>query len=190
MTSKGFLITGLGNPGKKYENTRHNFGFMVVKAFAEKQRWTFKADSNLQGEIALGTVSESKVILLLPKTYMNLSGQSVRKVLDYYKIDLTHFLVVADDIALDFGTLRFREKGSSGGHNGLKDIESHLGTQEYQRLRLGIGDREHGYLEDYVLSPFSAEEQKDLPKVIEEGVDFLDKWLMKETYEKSAKETL
>jgi len=190
MTQESFLIVGLGNPGKKYENTRHNFGFMVVRAFAEKQGWIFKSERNLSGEVASGRIRDGRIILLLPSTYMNLSGQAVRKVLDYYKIDPAHLIVVTDDIALDFGTLRFRDKGSSGGHNGLKDIESHLGTQEYQRLRLGIGDREHGFLEDYVLAPFTAEEQKLLPKVIEEGVDFLDKWLMKETYEKQAEETL
>lgn len=189
MVDETFLIVGLGNPGKKYEKTRHNFGFMVVRAFAEKNSWIFKSNRNLEGEIASGKIGERKTILLLPKTYVNLSGQAVRKVLDYYKVDLTHLVVVADDIALDFGTLRFREKGSSGGHNGLKDIESSLGTQEYQRLRLGTGDRQHGLLEDYVLAPFTLEEQKHLPKVIEEGVNFLDKWLMKETYE-TTKETL
>jgi len=137
----------------------------------------------------MGSVGDDKVILLLPKTYMNLSGKAVRKVLDYYKIDLAHLIVTADDIALDFGILRFREKGSAGGHNGLKDIESHLGTQEYKRLRLGIGDREHGLLEDYVLTPFTPQERELLPKVIEEGAEVLDK-LIQGMYERSTEETL
>lgn len=184
------LIVGLGNPGKKYEKTRHNLGFMVVRAFGEKRGWTFKKERNLSGELAVGKEGETKVFLLLPTTYMNLSGQAVRKVIDFYQIDLAHLIVVSDDIALDFGVLRFRDRGSAGGHNGLKDIQAHLGTQEYKRLRLGIGDREQGDLEDYVLSPFNAEEQKLLPQVIEEGVEFLSKWLIKETYEKSAEETL
>ena len=113
--------------------------------------------------------------------WTRLSGQAVRRVLDFYKISPANLIVVSDDVALDFASFRFRDKGSAGGHNGLKDIESHLGTQEYQRLRVGIGDREHGRLEDYVLTAFNAEEQKLLPDVIEEGVEFLNKWLMKET---------
>ena len=181
MTSESVLIVGLGNPGKKYENTRHNFGFMIVRAFAEKRGWTFKKDRDLKGEVTSGSEGDVKIFLLLPTTYMNLSGQAVRKVIDFYKINPANLIVVSDDVALDFASFRFRDKGSAGGHNGLKDIESHLGTQEYQRLRIGIGDREHGLLEDYVLSAFNAEEQKLLPDVIEQGVEFLNKWLMKET---------
>ena len=180
MRRKHALIVGLGNPGKAYEHSRHNLGFMVVRAFAKKQEWSFKKDRNLEGEIASGKVENSKVTLLLPLTYMNASGQAVRKVLDYYKIDLTHSVVVLDDINLEFGALRFRKKGGCGGHNGLRDIESRLGTQEYQRLRIGIGDRVQGSLEEYVISPFTPREREFLVKVVDQGVDFLNKWLFEE----------
>lgn len=178
MVSKSILIVGLGNPGKKYEMTRHNLGFMIVKAFAEKHGWAFKKERFLKGEVALGREDEAQIIMLLPDTYMNLSGQAVRKTVDFFKVALSDLIVVCDDIALDFGVIRYRDKGSSGGHKGLKDIEVQLGTQEYSRLRAGIGDRECGLLEDYVLSPFIEEEKIRLPEVIKEGVGFLEKWLV------------
>ncbi len=171
------LIVGLGNPGTIYENTRHNFGFIIVRAFAKKRGWTFKLVSALNGAIALGKVGDVRVKLLLPTTYMNLSGQAVKKVLGYYKIDIEDLIVLTDDVALDFGVLRFREKGSSGGHKGLKNIELCLGTQNYQRLRFGIGGCKESSLEDYVLALFTQEEKKLLPKVIDKGTDFLDQWL-------------
>src|SRR5690606_11561813 len=146
---------------------------------AEKQGWTFKKDRSLKGEVAGGNVEEGKLFLLLPTTYMNLSGEAVRKVLNFFKLDLSGLLIVADDISLDFGELRYRVKGSAGGHNGLKSIEAHLGTQEYERLRVGIGDRLSGLLEDHVLSPFTGEEKNQLPEVIKKGVQFLEEWLKK-----------
>jgi len=174
---KRALIVGLGNPGTIYENTRHNFGFIVVRAFAKKWGWTFKINAALKGQIASGRLGTFKVTLLLPTTYMNSSGQAVKRVLDYYEIDLSHLIVLTDDIALDFGVLRFRERGSSGGHKGLKNIEFCLGTQNYQRLRFGIGSCQEGCLEDYVLALFTGKEKKLLPKVVDKGTDFLDKWL-------------
>ena len=177
MEQTNALIVGLGNPGKVYEDTRHNFGFIVARAFAKKWRWTFKAISSLKGEIASGRVGAVKVILLLPATYMNSSGQAVKRVLDWYSIDLSLLIVLTDDATLDFGVLRFREKGSSGGHKGLKSVELCLGTQSYRRLRFGIGSCREGTLEDYVLAPFSHEEKKLLPKVVDKGIDFLDGWL-------------
>lgn len=181
------LIVGLGNPGKEYENTRHNLGFLVVRAFADHHNWTFKKERDFKGELARGAYGEQKVTLLLPTTYMNLSGDSVRKVCDFYKIALEDLIIVTDDIALPFGVLRFRERGSAGGHNGLKSIESQLGTQEYPRLRVGIGDREHGLLEDYVLSTFSKDEKEKLPEVIDQAAEFLKNWLeqKKEIYEET-----
>lgn len=173
------LVVGLGNPGKKYENTRHNLGFMIVRAFAEKRSWNFKNQRDLKGSIAIGSEGDVKVFLLLPTTYMNLSGQAVRKVIDFYKIELSNLIVLSDDIDLPFGSLRFRDRGSAGGHKGLKNIESHLGTQEYKRLRIGIGDREGGLLEDYVLAPFTLAEQEMLPEVIDRALTFLNQWMMK-----------
>ena len=174
------LIVGLGNPGKEYEYSRHNLGFMVVRAFARREEWSFKKNRKLEGEIASGKVEESKVTLLLPLTYMNASGQAVRKVLDYYKVDLAHAVVVLDDINLKLGALRFRKRGGCGGHNGLRDIESRLGTREYQRLRIGIGDPVQCSLEEHVISPFTPREREFLVEVVDQGVDFLNKWLFEE----------
>ena len=174
------LIAGLGNPGKKYEKTRHNLGFIVVHAFADMNGWTFKKKKDFKGELALGSYASEKVAFLLPATYMNCCGQSVRKAFDFYKIDIEDLLVVADDIYLPFGTVRFRAQGSAGGHNGLKDVEMNLQTQQYSRLRVGIGDRREGLLEDYVLSGFTEDEQSQLPAVIENSIELIEKWLTRE----------
>jgi peptidyl-tRNA hydrolase, PTH1 family len=178
--SKKALIVGLGNPGKKYAFTRHNFGQMVLYAFAEKHHFSFKKEREFKSEVAKGTWKEGKLFLLFPTTYMNLSGQAVRKTVDFYKISLEDILIISDDAALPFGTHRFRSSGSSGGHNGLKSIEEALGTQNYQRLKLGVGEPLVGFLEDYVLSPFTKEEQEKLPEMITQGVTFLEEWLSRE----------
>lgn len=115
--------------------------------------------------------------LFLPTTYMNLSGKAVKQCVDYYKINLADMLVVSDDINLPFRTLRLREEGGAGGHNGLKSIDSYLGTNKYPRLRVGIGDRESGDLTDHVLGEFKQEEKEELPLVIRSGIDLLEKWL-------------
>ena len=178
--SKKELIVGLGNPGKKYDFTRHNFGQMVLYAFAEKHHFSFKKEREFKGEIAKGSWKEGKLFLLFPTTYMNLSGQAVRKIVDFYKISLEDVLIISDDAALPFGTHRFRSSGSAGGHNGLKSIEESLGTQDYQRLKLGVGEPLVGFLEDYVLRPFTKEEQEKLPEMITQGVTFLEEWLSRE----------
>lgn len=177
------LIVGLGNPGKKYENTRHNLGQMVLFAFAEKYGLSFKKESDLKGEIAKGDVKGKKVVFLFPTTYMNLSGQAVKKTMSFYKIPQEKVLILSDDAALPFGTLRYREKGSAGGHNGLKNIEECLGNQDYQRLKLGIGEPLVGYLEDYVLAPFSKEEQEKIPEIATESIGFIEEWLFQEMKE-------
>lgn len=174
------LIVGLGNPGKKYFFTRHNFGQMVLYAFAEKHHFSFKKERDFKGEIAKGNWKEGKLLLLFPTTYMNLSGRAVRKTVDFYKISLEDVLVISDDAALPFGTHRFKSKGSAGGHNGLKSIQECLGTSEYQRLKMGVGEPLIGYLEDYVLSPFTKEEQEKLPEMITQGVIYLEEWLSRE----------
>lgn len=170
------LIVGLGNPGKKYENTRHNLGFTIVSSFAKKCNWNFKKERELEGELAIGTCNQVKVVLLLPTTYMNLSGHSVKKTMDFYKISLPNLLIVNDDFALPFGAFRYRKQGSAGGHNGLKSIEFCLKTQEYSRLRVGIGDP-IGPIENYVLSSFTKEEIESLPQIIDEGVQFITNWI-------------
>ncbi len=175
---ESFLIVGLGNPGKTYDDTRHNIGFRIVKALAEKHKIAFRPSLiRMKGSIGEGTIREREVRLLLPLTFMNESGLSVRKGIDFYKIPLDHLIVVADDVDLPLGTLRLRERGSSGGHKGLKSIEAHLGTQEYARLKVGVGGRENGDLADYVLGKFTSEEQSALPEVIDRALEALELWL-------------
>jgi len=173
-----YLIVGLGNPGKTYDDTRHNIGFKVVKALAEKHKISFRSSLfRMKGSVGEGIVSEKKAQLLLPLTFMNESGRAVRKAVDYYQLPLGHLIVVVDDVDLPFGTLRLREKGSSGGHKGLKSIEAHLGTQDYTRLKVGVGGREKGDLADYVLGKFTKEEQSALSEIIDRAVMALELWI-------------
>ena len=129
------------------------------------------------GELAQGKLEDKKVILLLPMTYMNRSGQAVRLCGDYFGVSASQTLVVCDDVALPFGKMRFRLEGSAGGHNGLKSVEAHLGTREYPRLRIGIGDQQGEDLADYVLGKFSAEELELMPEIEEKALARMDLWL-------------
>jgi PTH1 family peptidyl-tRNA hydrolase len=173
-----YLIVGLGNPGKEYELTRHNAGFMVVKDLAKGLNATFRpALSTVKGSLAKGEFEGNQLLLLLPLTYMNESGNAARRAMEYYDIPLENVLVVCDDIALPLGTLRLREKGSAGGHNGLKSIEAHLSTQEYKRLRFGVGQPQESGLRDFVLERFSKEEQEKLPTPIERATAAIKIWI-------------
>jgi PTH1 family peptidyl-tRNA hydrolase len=168
-----WLIAGLGNPGKQYAETRHNIGFMVIGELAQRLACGWREERRWPGRVAK---AESRGVvwhLLMPTTYMNLSGQAVRGYLDYFQIPKSHLLVVVDDIAIDFGEMRLKERGTAGGHNGLKSVEAHLGTAAYRRLRMGIGDRSHGDLADYVLATFTGEERRELPAFIERGVEVI-----------------
>ena len=177
------LIVGLGNPGKKYELTRHNFGQMILYGFAKKHHLVFAEEKNIKGNLAQGRWGQEKLLLLFPTTYMNLSGKSVHKAISFYKVALQNVLVISDDIALPFGAFRFRLKGSAGGHNGLKSIQDSLRTQEYQRLRIGVGEPTIGLLENYVLDSFSKNEMEEIPKIIDEGINYLEKWLLEKIKE-------
>ncbi len=173
-----YLIVGLGNPGAAYEGTRHNIGFRVLKALAEKLGAALRpALAQAKGNLAQAKVGEKILFLLMPLTYMNESGLAVRKCLDYFKIPLHHCLIVVDDVAIPFGSIRLREKGSAGGHNGLKSVEAHLGSDEYARLRIGVSKEQP--LADYVLSHFSAEEEKELPEITQRALEKIDAWLQK-----------
>lgn len=174
------LFVGLGNPGSQYEMTRHNMGFLVLKEFAKKQGWVLKQDRRFNALTVKGIIEEVEVHLLLPMTYMNLSGTAVKRYLDYYKFPLTRLFVVTDDVALPFGQFRLRSSGSAGGHNGLKNIEALLGTSDYSRVRIGVGYPGEKVLADYVLERFSSSEQQDLQKVINRGVSVLER-LLKES---------
>jgi PTH1 family peptidyl-tRNA hydrolase len=163
-------IIGLGNPGKQYVHTRHNLGYMVVEKLAKEFNLIFKADKHLNSFIAKGKSDGRDVDLLLPQTFMNESGWAVRRYLDYYKIATDQLIVVCDDTALPFGQLRLRSQGSSGGHNGLKSIMMHLGTDEFIRLRMGVGSNGVGQpLAEYVLSDFNSEETAVLDEFITRG---------------------
>jgi len=178
MEEERYLIVGLGNPGKAYDDTRHNIGFRIVKALAAKYGISFRPSLiRSKGSVGEGKIRDKSVLLLLPLTYMNESGLAVRKSVDYYKFPIDHVIAVADEVDLSFGTIRLRPKGSSGGHKGLKSIEAHLGTQEYARLRVGVGGREEGYLVDHVLGKFTSEEQSVLPEVVDRAVEALELWL-------------
>lgn len=154
-----YIIAGLGNPTKEYENTRHNIGFMAVDALAEKYDIRV-TDCKHKALIGKGTINGNKVVLVKPLTYMNLSGEAIRAVIDYYKVDEeSELIVIYDDISLDVGQLRIRKKGSAGGHNGIKNIIAHLGHDTFMRIKVGVGEKPKGYdLADYVLGHFSREE--------------------------------
>ncbi|WP_302151546.1 aminoacyl-tRNA hydrolase [uncultured Alistipes sp.] len=158
-----YLIVGLGNIGAEYAETRHNIGFKVLDALAEASNAVFTTAR--YGAVAEMKVRGRTVLLLKPSTYMNLSGKAVRYWLDAEKIPLENLLVISDDIALPFGTLRMRPKGSGGGHNGLKNIAELLGTEEYARMRFGVGgDFPRGHQVDYVLGEWTAEEREAMPE--------------------------
>ena len=133
-----YLIVGLGNPEKEYDKTRHNMGFHVINKVARE--YDIKINKNkFKGLIGTGTIEEVKVILLKPQTYMNLSGESIKEVVDFYKIDFKNIIVIYDDMDIDIGTIKLRKKGGSGSHNGMKSVISCLGTEEFSRIRIGIG---------------------------------------------------
>ncbi len=155
-----YIIAGLGNPGSKYEKTRHNMGFRVIDLLAEK----YHIEMNMKKHKAVcgtGVIEGMKVMLLKPQTFMNLSGESIREAVDFYKIDPeTELIVIYDDISLAPGNIRIRKKGSAGGHNGMKNIILHLGTQVFPRIRVGVGEKPAGWdLADYVLGGFSKEDE-------------------------------
>ena len=156
-----YIIAGLGNPDRQYRNTRHNIGFDVIDLIADQNNITI-GERKHKALIGKGFVGGQKVVLIKPQTYMNLSGESIREVIDFYKIDeRSELIVISDDISLEVGQIRIRKKGSAGGHNGLKNIILHLGHDEFQRIKMGVGQKPEGYdLADYVLGHFSKEERE------------------------------
>lgn len=166
-----FIIAGLGNPTLRYEGTRHNVGFEVIDTLADKYNIAVETRKS-KALIGKGIIAGQKVILVKPQTYMNLSGESIGALADYYKIDEEkELLVIYDDVSLDVGQLRIRRKGSAGGHNGIKNIIAHLGTDVFPRIKVGVGEKPKGYdLADYVLGHFSGE----------------DREIMRESYRKAA----
>ncbi len=155
-----FIIVGLGNPTTKYQGTRHNVGFDCIDKIAATYQISLDFVKH-KAVCGTGYINGQKVILAKPQTYMNLSGESVRQLVDYYKITPEELIVIYDDISLDVGQLRIRKKGSAGGHNGIKNIILHLGTTDFPRIKIGVGNKPADWdLADYVLSRFSKEDQE------------------------------
>lgn len=163
-----YVIAGLGNPGKKYAKTRHNAGFDTLDIIADRYRIDVSTEK-FKALVGTGVIDGQKVILVKPQTFMNLSGDSLRLVCDFYKIEVEEELIVIyDDISLNPGQLRIRKKGSAGGHNGMKSIISQLGTQVFKRVKVGVGEKPEGYdLADYVLGHFSFAERIDMEEAFD-----------------------
>lgn len=166
------LIMCLGNPGNKYENTRHNIGFMFANYLANKLSITFSNEAKFKAEIGKGTYNNEAIWIVKPQTFMNLSGESLLALRNFYKIDINDLFVVYDDISLELGKIRFRAKGSDGGHNGVKSIIKHAQTQIFDRLKIGIGPQPNFMKsEDFVLQNFNKDEITTLNSTIEKSVD-------------------
>ncbi|USK70369.1 aminoacyl-tRNA hydrolase [Peribacillus asahii] len=171
------LIVGLGNPGKQYEKTRHNVGFEVIDALSDK--WSIPLNqAKHKGIYGIGVIDNEKVILLKPLTYMNLSGESISAVMSFFKVEVDDVVVLYDDLDLPPGKVRLRQKGSAGGHNGIKSTIAHLGTQNFNRIRIGIG-RPSGpmAISDYVLGKFTSEEWPDIMNTVEKSANACEAWL-------------
>jgi len=178
------IIVGLGNPGKDYEMTRHNAGFMAIDALSEKYGIDVNEKKH-KAKIGKGVIDGKKVILAKPQTFMNSSGESVRELVDYYKPDIEdELIIVYDDITLDVGGLRVRKKGSAGGHNGMKSIIAHLGSEDFKRIRVGIGEKPARMdLADWVLGHFKKEDLDALKQSLDMAVDAVSMILSDETDE-------
>lgn len=177
-----FIIAGLGNPTLQYEGTRHNVGFDVIDTLAE--RYNISVDTRKsRALIGKGMIEGHKVILVKPQTYMNLSGESIRSLVDYYKVDEeSELIVIYDDVSLGVGQLRIRKKGSAGGHNGIKSILSELGTDVFLRIKVGVGEKPRKYdLADYVLGHFSKEEKEQMKEGDQKAADAVSMLLNGET---------
>ena len=162
------LVIGLGNPTEKYRNTRHNAGFMFADALAEKIGAKFSNETKFKAYIAKGEYNSEAIWIVKPQTFMNLSGETLALLQNFYKIDINTLFVAYDDISLDIGRIRFRAKGSDGGHNGIKSIIWHARTQEFDRLKIGIGPQPAFMKsEDFVLQNFSNEQKKQIDDTIE-----------------------
>ena len=170
-----YIIAGLGNPGKEYANTRHNIGFDVIDVIAKKAGIDV-SEKKHKALIGKGVFGGQKVILAKPQTYMNLSGESIRSLLDYYKVEETEeLIIISDDISLAPGQIRIRKKGSAGGHNGLKNIIAHLGHDTFQRVKMGVGEKPKGYdLADYVLGHFNKDERILMDEAAERAAEAVE----------------
>ena len=170
-----WLLVGLGNPGSKYESTRHNMGFLAVDGLARRKGFRFNK-LRFRAWTAEWMVNEEKVLVMKPQTYMNLSGESVGEAARFYKIPADHVVVISDDISLPVGKLRIRTGGSAGGHNGLKNIIAHLGTDQFPRVRVGVGQKPHPACDmaDWVLGKFQGEDKKAVEAAVKRAADAVE----------------
>lgn len=174
-----FIIVGLGNPSKEHEKTRHNVGFRVVDALCKDLEFDkFKLDKKFDAEVCEGLFGDKKVLIVKPQTFMNLSGEAVQKLVSFYKIPLDHLILVYDDIDLPFSSVRFRDKGGPGTHNGMRSVISSLGSENFKRIRIGTESRsleliKKQDLSDFVLSRFTKDEEKLLDKIVLEAISVI-----------------
>ena len=172
------LLVGLGNPGDKYFETKHNVGFMLIDQLAKKQNVTFTHDKIFQADLASFFLNGEKIYLVKPTTFMNESGKAVQALLTYYGLDIDDLLVIYDDLDMPVGKLRLRKTGSAGGHNGIKNIIAHLSSQDFKRIRVGIDRHKYMKVVDYVLSRFAKEETEAINQGIDKAsdavLDYLD----------------
>lgn len=171
------VIVGLGNPGRRYANTRHNVGFWVIDCLSDQWRIPVKKEK-WKSEVGEGQINGENVLLVKPQTYMNRSGESVQEICRFFQLDLDHLLVIYDDLDLPVGRIRLRAKGSSGGHNGMKSIFAHLKTEKIKRIKIGIGHPEgNADIADYVLSPFPKQELPFIEEAVERSAQAVEDWL-------------
>ncbi|MCH9613026.1 MAG: Peptidyl-tRNA hydrolase [Chlamydiia bacterium] len=178
MSKAPFLIVGLCNPGKQYNNTRHNFGAQVVVSLANSLGVELKKKAKFTAIVGKVDFEGEGGALMLPLTYMNLSGRSVKAYLKATGVEAQNVIVVSDDVSIPFGTIRFRNEGSCGGHNGLLSVEQELGTRSFCRLRFGVGQDITMDLADYVLAKFHPDEADQLPTLYDEGCQLLKEWIV------------
>lgn len=176
------VVVGLGNPGSRYTGTRHNVGFAIIDLLA-KGPAVSRFQNRFEAELAESHEGTHKVLLVKPQTFMNVSGRSVRQIVDFYQLPVSDLLVLSDDINLPLGKLRMRARGSHGGHNGLRDIQNHLGTSEYARLRVGVGAPEPGAAIDHVLGRFSPTDRAIMDDAVAQAAQAVLVWLERGTEE-------
>jgi len=177
------LVVGLGNPGEKYEETRHNVGFIIVDKFANKQGVSFRHEKVFEADVADFFIGTEKIFLVKPTTFMNNSGKAIAALLTYYNVPMEDFVVIYDDLDLAVGKLRLRAKGSAGGHNGIKSVIAHLKTQEFNRVKVGIGRQNHGTsVISYVLGKFPKEQKLLINEAVDETLGVLEYFLKNKTF--------
>lgn len=176
------LVVGLGNPGSKYQNTRHNIGFIVIDELLKKMGEKTKFDAKFNAEVTIARLGIEKVIIAKPATYMNLSGEAVLKIIKFYDIQIEDVLIVFDDINLETGKLRLRELGGHGGHNGIRNIIGLLKTEAIKRIRIGIDYNSNYALDQYVLGTFSKEETEKLQSAIHHSVEAIEQFVAKRPF--------